>query len=105
MQVAAIWYAIDQNEPSMPFLLDLKVSGPPTKEELEQALIAEACSYYAEMESNLDPEDRREVDFKVSNNPYLGLCVGDDPYLFVGLPEQYQSLREQFPTVVPGNDS
>ncbi len=89
MQVAAISYMCDQNEPSEPFLLELDCPETPTKEELAAALVAayrEVCN----------PELDEGILSSIANGPW-GLQVGDDPYLIIGLPDQLQELRTQFP--------
>lgn len=101
---AAIWYCIDQNEPSSPFLLELDCPQVPTAQELEKALIAhvrklyqDEIAEYAE-EEGIAPENvgvrvRQETD-------YGDLAVEcqwqSSIFLFVGLPKQLEDLKKEF---------
>jgi len=97
MHVAAIWYVIDQNEPSYPQLVELSCSENPTKEEVEKAAVDfymdaydNASMQYQESYGEAFPAPKLSVEW---NHTYGDVAVyenDDDGHfyykLFIGLP-------------------
>jgi hypothetical protein len=100
---AAIWYTVEQNEPSSPFLLELDCPETPTKDELERALIANAANAAGhegyDDHGNLMPFEQVVAQMRVGTDDYSDLVVGtedSDNYLFIGLPGRLDHLKAQF---------
>lgn len=96
MICAAIFYMIDQNEPSPPYLVELACSDDPTKEELVAAAAAHHLIGFDNSEDDEDyhiPTVEETVKTAEFGHAYGDLAIGDDPYTFFGLPDH---LRKKF---------
>lgn len=96
--VAAIWYEVDQNAPSTPFLLNLDCSANPTMDELDRAIIdffTGVCEQENKeyLENYDEPLYNFPLELSLEHSSDFGdiqICVKEDErYLFIGLPEGF----------------
>jgi len=104
--LAAIWYTIDQNEPSKPFLIEIDIEGSGDEKWFKEKIIASLMAY-AKDKNEAEPRDENyaplvfgEVKFLPRLEDWYGDisiefvdgCLGDR--LFVSLPPD---IKEQMP--------
>ena len=95
---AAIWYTVDQNEPSHPFVLELDLPEDPTLAQITDKLLAHATDDLAEEEEEskeLDGDDYEEPgEWSIEQGFYgdLALTRDETTYLIVGLPTSLKKL-------------